>query len=238
VRYAVYFAPEAGSAWGRFGAQWLGRDAATGREVEQRAIAGIDAAAFRALTETPRRYGFHATLKAPFVLRDGAAPAALADAIARFCAVRQPFQVPPLELVRLDDFLALAPAAHETRISDLAADCVRELDGFRAPASTAELERRRRRGLSTRQDRYLAEWGYPYVLADFRFHFTLTGSLDGAAPQEVAAVRAAAHDALARLADEPLRFDAVCLFEQPGPSLAFRLAARFPLGRAAAARRG
>jgi len=233
VRYAVFFAPDESSAWWRFGARWLGRDAATGAEMEQPAIEGIDPGSFRALTAEPRRYGFHATLKAPFALDAEATREGLATAVDRFCGGRLPFQMPPLEVARVDDFLAFVPAAHESRINELAADCVRELDSFRAPTAPAELERRRGKGLSTRQDRYLEEWGYPYVLADFRFHLTLTGGLDGMHPHHGAAVLAAARDAAAALAGEPLWFDAVCLFEQPDPAVPFRLAARFPLGRRA-----
>jgi putative phosphonate metabolism protein len=233
VRYAAFFAPGESSAWWRFGAHWLGRDAATGAACEQPAIPGIDPESLRALTAAPRRYGFHATLKAPFALQEGTTRERLAGALARFCGARLPFQMPPLEVARVDDFLAFVPAAHETRINELAADCVRELDAFRAPAAPAELERRRGKGLSTRQDRYLEEWGYPYVLADFRFHLTLTGSLDGVSPHHSAAVLAAAREAAAALAAEPLWFDAVCLFEEPDPAAPFRLAARFPLGRRA-----
>jgi hypothetical protein len=72
------------------------------------------------------------------------------------------------------------------------------------------------------------------VLSEFRFHLTLTGSLDGAAPHQVAGVRAAAEHAVAALADELLQFDALALFEQPERTAPFRLVARFPFrGRVA-----
>lgn len=233
-RFALYFTPREGSTWWRFGASWLGRDPASGQEVAQPVVAGCAADAFRALTAAPRRYGFHATLKAPFGLRAGATREALAAAIERFCAARAAFPVPRLEVTRLDDFLALAPASRESRINDLAADCVREFDAFRAPSDAQELERRRRKGLSPRQDRYLEEFGYPYVLAEFRFHLTLTGPVDGVPVQQVAAVRAAAAQAVAGLADEPLPLDGLALFEQPARDAPFRLVARFPFGGRAA----
>lgn len=234
TRLALYFAPAEGSAWWRFGASWLGRDPATGAAVLQPVVPGVDADEFRAVTEKPCRYGFHATVKAPFALHLGATREALAAAVERFCADRAAFPVPRLTVARLDDFLALVPVARESRVNDLAADCVRELEPFRAPLDAAELERRRRSGLSPRQDRYLEEFGYPFVLSEFRFHLTLTGTLDGAAPQHVAAVRAAAEQAVAALADEPLQFDALALFVQPERAAPFRLVARFPFrGRAA-----
>ena len=234
TRHALYFAPAEGSAWWRFGTSWVGRDPATGAAVAQPLVPNVGADEFRSLTEKPRRYGFHATVKAPFALRADATREALAAAVERFCADRAAFPVPRLTVARLDDFLALVPVARESRVNDLAADCVREFEPFRAPLDAAELERRRRSGLSPRQDRYLEEFGYPFVLSEFRFHLTLTGNLDGAAPQHVAGVRAAAEHAVAALADVPLQFDALALFEQSERTAPFRLVARFPFrGRAA-----
>ena len=226
-RYALYFAPRTSSGWWRFGARWLGRDAATREHVEQPAIAGLTREAFHALTAEPRQYGFHGTLKPPFALREGATRKALADALARFCRTRRSIALPPFEVKRLDDFLALVPAARESRVNELAADCVREFEAFRAPLVAAELDRRRRQGLSPRQDRYLEEWGYPYVFAEYRFHLALTGSLEEAPPHQVTALVVAAREALAALPAAPLRVDAVCLFEQPEPAAPFRLATRF-----------
>ncbi|MGH8699410.1 MAG: DUF1045 domain-containing protein, partial [Burkholderiales bacterium] len=183
--------------------------------------------AFQALTAEPRKYGFHATLKAPFALPDGATRKALADAVAQFCRARRPIELPPFEVTRLADFLALVPSAREGRVNELAADCVREFEAFRAPLAAAELDRRRRTGLSPRQERYLEEWGYPYVLAEYRFHLTLTGSLERAPPHQVTALVVAAREALAALDAAPLRVDAVCLFEQPEPATPFRLVRRF-----------
>jgi putative phosphonate metabolism protein len=230
TRYAIYYAPPERSTWWRFGARWLGRDAASAAVLAQPEVPGVPPEAFRALTETPRRYGFHATIKAPFALRAGMTRDGLAAALERFCAPRAAFPMPHFEVARIDDFLALAPAARESRVNDLAADCVRDFEPFRAPLEPAELEQRRRAGLSPRQDRYLEEFGYPFVLAEFRFHLTLTGSVGSVPPQHVAAVRVAAEQAVAALADEPLHFDALALFEQPERAGPFRLVARFPFG--------
>jgi putative phosphonate metabolism protein len=226
-RYALYFAPLASSAWGRFGARWLGRDPATGERVAQPAIAGLSGEAFAELTAAPRQYGFHATLKPPFALREGTTPEALADTLARFCRTRRAIALPPLEVRRLADFLALVPAERESRVNGLAADCVREFEPFRAPLAAAELDRRRRQGLTPRQDRYLEAWGYPYVFAEYQFHFSLTGPVAQAPPHAVAALIAAARDAAPAAA---LQLDAVALFAQPEPALPFRLVKRFRLG--------
>ena len=67
-RYAAYFAPAIGSAWWEAGSHWLGRCAARGQPLPQPAIDGMPPARQQALTAAPRRYGWHATLKAPFAL--------------------------------------------------------------------------------------------------------------------------------------------------------------------------
>ena len=113
-------------------------------------------------------------------------------------------------------------------MNDLAADCVREFDAFRPPLPATERDRYGTTGLTPRQERYLAQWGDPYVLTEFRFHLTLTGSLEQVPPQLVAAVIAAARAAVAGLDGMRLRVDAVCLFEQLDPQSPFRLAKRVP----------
>jgi ribose 1,5-bisphosphokinase len=230
ARYALYFAPERGSGWDRFGARWLGRCAASGRELPRPRIEGLDAGAFEALTAAPRRYGFHATLKPPFRLAAGTSFAALVQAVERFCARQTALRLPALEVAELDGFLALRPALADARIDALAAACVRGLDRFRAPPGAAELARRRRGGLSAHEDGLLRRWGYPYVMDRFRFHFSLTASLRGTPPPVVAALRAAACAAIAPLADEPLPLDALCIFEEPHEGADLRMVHRAPFG--------
>ena len=62
-------------------------------------------------------------------------------------------------------------------MKELAADCTREFDSFRAPLSAEDRERRKPSTLTCRQRGNLDSWGYPYVMDDFRFHMTLTGKL-------------------------------------------------------------
>jgi ribose 1,5-bisphosphokinase len=226
ARYALYYAPDPGSAWWRFGAAWLGRCAATNSALAQPRIDGVDASLMRRLTDTPRRYGFHATLKPPFRLARGASLGALAQALERFCARQTAIRLPPLEVAELDDFLALVPSAMDARIDSLAAACMRGLDRFRAPPSAAELERRRAAGLSPREDSLLQRWGYPYVLDRFRFHFSLTGSLRGTPPDIVAALRSAA----AAIAAEPAILDSICIFEEPAAGADLRIVHRARFG--------
>jgi phosphonate metabolism protein PhnN/1,5-bisphosphokinase (PRPP-forming) len=227
ARYALYYAPDPGSAWWRFGSTWLGRCAATNSALAQPRIDGVDAPLMRRLTDAPRRYGFHATLKPPFRLARGASLAALTQALERFCARQTAIRLPPLEVVELDDFLALVPSAKDARIDALAAACVRGLDRFRAPPAAGEFERRRAAGLSPREDSLLQRWGYPYVLDRFRFHFSLTGSLRGTPPDTVAALHSAA---AALIVDEPLMLDSICIFEEPAAGADLRIVHRARFG--------
>lgn len=199
ARYALYYAPAPGSAWDRFGAAWLARDDARLRE--------------------PRRYGFHATLKAPFRLRPGARPGDLVDALDAFTRTQCAFTVARLRVARLDGFFALVPARPEPRLDALAAECVRRFDGLRAPLSDDELARRRRVPLTLREEALLEQWGYPYVMEEFRFHLSLTGRVDADDALEAPA-----------LPDEPLLIEAVTVFEEPEPGASFRRVHRSAFG--------
>ena len=230
ARYALYYAPDPASSLGRFGSAWLGRCAATGGELPQPRIDGVDPATLRALTAAPRRYGFHATLKAPFRLARGASLSGLVRSLERFCARQKAFRLPPLAVAELDDFLALVPAAPEPRIDALAAACMSGLDRFRAPLRAGELKRRRRNALSAHEDLLLRRWGYPYVLDRFRFHFSLTGGLRDTPKHSVAALRAAADAASARAACASAYLDSVCIFEESTEGADLRIVHRARFG--------
>src|ERR671910_882578 len=109
-RYAIYFAPAADSDLARFGGAWLGRDAETGKAVPQPELDGLDADRLRALTEAPRHYGFHGTLKPPFHLAQGCDVDDLRRAMAGFAGRQAAFEIATLRLRTIGDFLALVPA--------------------------------------------------------------------------------------------------------------------------------
>jgi putative phosphonate metabolism protein len=229
-RYAIYFAPPPDSPWWRFGSRWLGYDAATGEPVPQLAIPGVAPERFAALTREPRRYGFHATLKAPIRLAPGGTPAALESRLQAFAAERAPFALPRMVTAELRTFLACVFETHHPATQALADACVTAFDDLRATLNRTELARRLARPLSEREAAHLDRWGYPYVFDAFRFHMTLTRSLGRVSHAEAQAIRAAAADAVDALADVPLVCDAVCLFVQPRADAPFRIARRFPFG--------
>jgi putative phosphonate metabolism protein len=226
MRYAIYFVPEFDTALARFGATWLGRDIESGRAVAQPPVHGFDAGALSALTAEPRRYGFHATLKPPFALAQGRNEAQLLDAVAHLACMETVFTLPSLRLAAISRFLALVPAAPCPRINALADSCVAALDDFRAPPSEGELTRRRAADLTAAQDALLVRWGYPYVFDEYRFHMTLTNSLEAAARERLMPVLNALADPVA---NRPVPVTSLSVVVEPSPGCDFVLLARVPL---------
>ena len=70
-RYALYYAPPPGTALAAFGARWLGRDPDGAEAPASPELARVTPGEWRRAVALPRRYGFHATLKAPFSLAEG-----------------------------------------------------------------------------------------------------------------------------------------------------------------------
>ena len=222
-RYAIYVTPPAGPL-ANFGAAWLGWDPVAGQEVAHPDIPGLPAP-IATLTETPRKYGLHATMKPPFALALGATETTLADAFTRFCAQTAPAPLDGLAVAPLGRFLALLPEGDQTAISALAADCVRAFEPFRAPLTEAELARRRAGGLTPDQEAQLSQWGYPHVMAGFRFHITLTGKRP---KSDLPTLRATLGPRLAPILPRPFPVDALSLMAEDAKGR-FHLLHRRPL---------
>ncbi|WP_170426828.1 DUF1045 domain-containing protein [Ruegeria arenilitoris] len=222
TRYAIYFAPPAKAEWTKFATQWLGWDMEAGAEVAHPDIEGVHVAA---VTQVPRKYGLHATMKPPFRLNDGQSLADLRLACERLAATQPTVTLDGLDIARLGRFLALRPRGDTAGLNALAAACVRELDSFRAPAPAAELERRRAAGLTPEQDANLTRWGYPYVLDTFRFHITLSGKLD---KPTLATVEAALDARLVPLLPSPFAINDLALMGEAGDGR-FHLIQRYAL---------
>lgn len=224
TRYAVYYAPEPQSALWRFGSAAIGRDAATGMILPPLSGAPFDEPDWHRLTAEPRRYGFHATLKAPFRLGDGSNEEELREAATDLAARQAPIAIETMDVVCLGSFLALVPTETPSALTSLASHCVRSLDRFRAPLTDVERARRLAAPLTGRQVRYLEEWGYPFVFEDFRFHMTLSGPLP---PERREQGRAAVARAYAHIRPG-ISVDALALFRQNTLAEDFRVIARFP----------
>lgn len=227
TRYAVYYTPEPG-AFSAFTAAWLGWDVATGRACDHPALTGLPAPVAE-ITATPRRYGFHATLKPPFRLASGSNRAQLRADFDALAASLAPARYNALSIARLGGFLALVPDSDtggpSGGMARIAAEVVAGLDRHRAPAPPDEIARRRATGLTARQDAHLVTWGYPYVMDEFRFHMTLTGKLT--AP-DLAAVETALAPSLSPLLPVPFDLDAISLMGEDAEGY-FHLIQRSPL---------
>ncbi|MBB5402735.1 DUF1045 domain-containing protein [Paraburkholderia youngii] len=219
ARFALYYAPSCESAWWQAGSTWLGRDAQSGERCAQPQPPGLTRP-LAALTDSPRRYGWHGTLVAPFRLGAGVTQHDVLAAARAWALGRQPFAL-PVEAATLGDFVALRPADAdgETRIRELASNALESLDGLRARPSAADLERRLAAPLTERQRALLLQWGYPYVFDEFRFHMTLSSSL--ADPDERATLLAWWRERAPALG--PLAVDQAALFVEPAPGEPFVL---------------
>jgi putative phosphonate metabolism protein len=226
ARYAVYYAPTVDDPLARSAAAWLGRDAFTGAVLERPALAGLEGLDLEALTASPRAYGFHATLKAPFELAPERGEEQLLSFGEAFAARQEPFTA-PLAVASLGRFHALRLAAESPGMQALHAACVRDFDPFRAPLSDSDLARRRKAPLSPEQDERLLAWGYPYVFDDFRFHMTLTDAVRD--PDTAARLQRALQSHFADL-EGPHRFDSIALFKQDDRTASFHVLARFGFG--------
>lgn len=217
-RVALYFSPAPDTPLTTDAARWLGRDVWTGEASEP---------ARPDLVSSPRRYGFHATLKAPFHLKDSDTMQDLVDAAEEFAAERSPVTIPKLSLGRLGPFFALVEDEPSEAVSGLAADVVTAFEPFRTPLSDDDLARRRSAGLTDRQDELLRDYGYPHVLDQFRFHMTLTGPVHHEDRDEV---EAELKEHFAPHLGLPLEIDALSVFEEEPAGGDFVGRSRHPFG--------
>ena len=227
ARYAVYFAPGPEDRWWEAGSKWLGRCARTGMAMDQPAVTGIEPVQLAELTQAPRRYGWHATLKAPFSLATGCALADLQHQLNRIACQHSSFLLPPLRVEHMDTFLALVLDGDDSAVQHMGAMCVTALHSLAAPLPDSEVVRRRGAGLTARQEELLQAWGYPHVLDQFRFHMSLTGSLRALSPAQRESLRQGAVSHFQSL--QPLRFEALDLFVEISPGSPFRWVSRHPL---------
>jgi putative phosphonate metabolism protein len=224
-RYGIYFAPSATSSLWERAATWLGRDAFDG-DIFDGPVAGLDRARLLNLTQSANRYGFHATIKAPMALVDGATEADLRARLTEFAAGQRPIELGKPRIESIDGFLALVVGPNEA-LQDFAAHVVEDFDVFRAPMSVKDRAARAAKGLTERQLELLDAYGYPYVFEEFRFHMTLSDRLGG---EDRADVAEAASTWFGPVLDSELVLDRLSLFHEPESGKPFKRVADFKLG--------
>jgi Protein of unknown function (DUF1045) len=228
-RYAIYLAPEPETKLWDFGSRFIGYDAVTGAEYGPSDVGGLTPENWAKVTESPRLYGFHATLKAPIRLKADADFASFDAALSAFAGVRRAFDAGPLGVNVVPSshgggFVALTPQRPSEELATLEHETVTELDVWRAPLTAEEIARRDASRLTERQLRYLDTLGYPFVLEEFRCHLTLTGAttmandLADALANKLAADAGTAH----------LLVNDLVLFGQPAPGARFKILKRYP----------
>ncbi len=220
-RYAIYFVPAADSNLYRFGSSVLGYDCYGGNAVGFPDEVGNGAVNWNEITALPRRYGFHATLKAPFYLSPSCTERQLVNALHSFAGLGHAVRsfTPTLRL--LDDFFAAVPSQADATIEDLPASCTTIFDAYRAPMSPQERARRIALGLNQSQIQNLDRWGNPYVLSEFRFHMTLTGRVPA---RRRKAIQASLLATMHRLpVERSIAIDRLTLLKQGSPDGFFRV---------------
>lgn len=185
MRYAIYHTPDHDDPLTVAAAAWLCRDAFGQPAAAVDLPAAWTNERHLALVADARRYGFHATLKAPFHLADGVSEAELLAAFDRLELAHECVEIPSLALRQIDGFFALVPDEPDELLNELTGLLVREFDRFRAPLTQSDIDRRNPGRLSESQRLNLERWGYPYVFDDFFFHMTLTGRVHGDDADEV-----------------------------------------------------
>lgn len=229
MRYALYFTPPADDALTLSAAAWLGRDAFLDGIVATPSLPGFAPEAVKQLTADPRRYGFHATIKAPFELAPGRTEKQLLQALDEFSAEGSAFDIPEIVLGQIGPFFALVPKEECPELQAFAGEAVRRFEPFRAALSPADIERRNPDRLTESQRSNLHAFGYPYVFDEFRFHMTLTGPVPS---EQQATMRGVLEEAFAGFVGRPLAVNGIALFTEARRGAAFTVHSILPLGGA------
>lgn len=229
LRYALYFSPPKDDPLTGAASLWLGRDAFAGETYPAPEHETLGAAEQFELTADPRRYGFHATIKAPFSLAASVTEKDLMTVVEEFAARTHAFEIPELVLGQLGRFFALVPGSLHQPLQDFAAKVVKSFEPFRAALSPADMARRNPEKLSDSQRSNLQRWGYPYVMEDFGFHMTLTGQV----PETRAEVmKAILTERFADFTGRPLAISGLAVFTEETRGAPFKVHSWLPLSGA------
>lgn len=221
LRYAIYWVPSAEHALWRAGCTWLGRDPTEPVTAPAPALRGA-----------PWRYGFHATLKAPMRLKPGVSQVQFCEALAVFTAKQPRFAMPGLQLAWLNHFLALRPAQTLDRAHPLwrlADACVQDMDVWRATPNANEQLRFQNDTYTAAEQRAALQYGYAYVLEQWRFHMTLSDSLGARQQVQRQTIEQRARSHFTQALAEPLHCTELALFVESQPLAPLRLVQRFLL---------
>ena len=199
-RFAIYYAPAVDSALWRQAQAWLAQ------------------ADLQDLAVSARRYGFHATIKAPMALAEGVDGAQLAAALGQCAATHAGVELSNFGPRLIDGFLAFTTDPQPAALTDFAALVVNYFEPQRAPLTAEDVRRRLKAPLSTRQIELVERYGYPYVLEQFQFHMTLTDRLPVERRDEM---QRRAGEWFAYVLATPIMLDRLVVFHEAAPGEPF-----------------
>lgn len=220
MRYALYCIPLAGHRLLKLIEPWFARSA-YGVPIEAE-IGPFSCGEHGALTATRARYGFHATMKAPFHLAQGFDADTLPVMLKGFATRHQAVNVGRLQVARFENYLALAPVEQPQTLTDLAQAVVETFQPACAPLSDDDFARRNKPNLSERERELLHRWGYPATEEHFKFHMTLAGPVEG---DLLDRAQDYLSNLLAPALAEPFILDTLALFTEPNPPGSFHVIA-------------
>ncbi len=223
-RYAVYFVPSQASEFYRLGVNLLGRSVFPGDKIQVKKFSSLPGKYWESLSASPRFYGFHATIKAPFELNGTREE--LWAALAALAARTSAFKLPKFKISFVDGkFLALTLKNPCPELAALEKNCLSSLSRLTVPLNQEDINRRGE--LSPHLIDNLKKWGYHLVLDDFKFHMTLTGPVHAKSTAAIL-VRLLAGYFKSILAQENI-FDALTLLYQEDREKPFKALDVFPL---------
>ena len=210
-RYAIYYAPIENCGLDVFGKCLLGWDPYKGEEITNSYPPKLpNLQKFSRFVLTPKQYGFHGTIKAPFRLKDGYTYNDLENKVCEISKQIHSFYIDKLIIKKLGNFIALIPT-NNLKVNDVSNKFVEGLDYLRDELSENEIKKRNPIKLTSRQKKMLFKWGYPYVFNEFKFHLTLTSKLN---IEEIDDVFKSLQNILTQFNLIKINFNSVCIFGQ------------------------
>ena len=210
-RYAIYYAPIENPELDLFGKCWLGWDPYKGVETTKSDLSKLPSfKKFSSLVLTPKQYGFHGTIKAPFRLKNEYTYNDLENKVREISKQIHSFYFDQLIIKKLGNFIGLIPT-NNLKINAVSNKFVEELDYLRDELSESEIKKRKPHKLTSNQKQMLFKWGYPYVFNEFKFHLTLTGKLR---IEEIDNVYKYLQTILKSVNLRKIHFKSICIFGQ------------------------
>lgn len=226
MRYAIFYVPEQGSLFNLAGSSWLGRDAYDGGTFAQPNVGELKPWQVAERTLNARRYGFHATLKAPAPLADHVTETDYVSAVAEFCKITPAVVLPNVEVRAFSSIFAIVPEARFAPLNELEKNIVMHFEPWRGGLNSEAMENRRLGKLTERQITNLERWGYAHCLDEFKFHMTLSDRIPEA---EQPAFVAAMIKHFAEFDNATLSIDRLGIFVEVEPGAPFRILDSFAL---------